>query len=114
MQLNNDRRQIELAYSLLFTLPGSPILYYGDEIGMGDNIWLPDRNGVRLPDLFPFRNGLLNSPPCSLQVRTPMQWKAKEVNGGFSTANKLYAPVINDATYGYDVVNVDSQYAVSS
>jgi hypothetical protein len=47
LQMNNDRRQIELAYSLLFTLPGSPILYYGDEIGMGDNIWLPDRNGVR-------------------------------------------------------------------
>jgi hypothetical protein len=51
--MNNDRRQIELAYSLLFTLPGSPILYYGDEIGMGDNIWLPDRNGVR--PLIPLR-----------------------------------------------------------
>ncbi len=47
--LDNDRRKIELAYSLLFTLPGSPIVYYGDEIGMGDNIWLPDRNGVRTP-----------------------------------------------------------------
>lgn len=87
--MNNDRRQIELAYSLLFTLPGSPILYYGDEIGMGDNIWLPDRNGVR----------------------TPMQWKAKEPNGGFSTSTKLYAPVVNDETFGYDIVNVDSQYA---
>jgi maltose alpha-D-glucosyltransferase/alpha-amylase len=86
--MNNDRRQIELAYNLLFTLPGSPILYYGDEIGMGDNIWLPDRNGVR----------------------TPMQWKAKEMNGGFSTASKLYAPVINCETYGYNAVNVDSQY----
>ena len=47
--LDNDRRNIELANSLLFTLPGSSILYYGDEIGMGDNIWLPDRNGVRTP-----------------------------------------------------------------
>ena len=47
--LDNDRRKIELANSLLFTLPGSPIIYYGDEIGMGDNIWLPDRNGVRTP-----------------------------------------------------------------
>ena len=60
--LDNDRRKIELAHSLLFTLPGSPIIYYGDEIGMGDNIWLHDRNGVR----------------------TPMQWTASE-NAGFSS-----------------------------
>ncbi|KAL6065869.1 maltose alpha-D-glucosyltransferase [Balamuthia mandrillaris] len=86
--LNNDRRQIELAFSLLLTLPGSPIIYYGDEIGMGDNIQLPDRNGVR----------------------TPMQWNTKP-HGGFSSPSttKLYAPVINDAVYGYQRVNVDSQ-----
>jgi len=87
--LGNDRRQIELAYNLLLTLPGSPIVYYGDEIGMGDNIQLPDRNGVR----------------------TPMQWKAMEKNGGYSLADELYAPVIDDDTYGYDIVNVESQYA---
>jgi maltose alpha-D-glucosyltransferase/alpha-amylase len=73
--LDNDRRKIELIHSLLFTLPGSPIIYYGDEIGMGDNIWLPDRNGVR----------------------TPMQWDST-MNGGFSDGSsaKLFLPVIND------------------
>ncbi len=83
--LDNDRGKIELAYSLLFTLPGSPILYYGDEIGMGDNIWLKDRDGVR----------------------TPMQWSA-EKNAGFSDADpkRLYAPVIDDPVYGYRRVNV--------
>lgn len=88
--LDNDRRKIELAYSLLFTLPGSPIIYYGDEIGMGDNIRLHDRNGVR----------------------TPMQWSA-ERNAGFSDADldKLYAPVINDLVYGYERVNVEAQRA---
>lgn len=88
--LDNDRRKIELAYSLLFTLPGSPIIYYGDEIGMGDNIRLHDRNGVR----------------------TPMQWSA-ERNAGFSDADmdKLYAPVINDLVYGYQKVNVEAQRA---
>ncbi len=88
--LDNDRRKIELANSLLFTLPGSPILYYGDEIGMGDNIWLPDRNGVR----------------------TPMQWDAGP-NAGFSRAapDKLYAPVIRDDVYGPQRVNVAAQRA---
>jgi maltose alpha-D-glucosyltransferase/alpha-amylase len=86
--LDNDRRKIELAHSLLFTLPGSPILYYGDEIGMGDNIWLPDRNGVR----------------------TPMQWNS-ETNASFSDAplQSLYAPVINDNIYGPLRANVDFQ-----
>ncbi len=88
--LDNDRRKIELANSLLFTLPGSPVIYYGDEIGMGDNIWLDDRNGVR----------------------TPMQWSADR-NAGFSTADphKLYAPIIDDAVYGPQRINVESQIA---
>ncbi|KAN0029375.1 hypothetical protein ACTFIV_011266 [Dictyostelium citrinum] len=82
--MGGDQRKIELAYSLLFTLPGSPIIYYGDEICMGDNIWLEDRHGVR----------------------TPMQWSEQPPNGGFSTSNKLYAPVIDDPEYGYQKVNV--------
>ncbi len=88
--LDNDRRQIELMNSILFTLPGSPIVYYGDEIGMGDNIWLEDRNGVR----------------------TPMQWTA-EPNAGFTSApaDQLYAPVIDDSVYGYQRVNVAAQQA---
>jgi len=86
--LDNDRRRIELMNSLLFTLPGSPIIYYGDEIGMGDNIWLPDRNGVR----------------------TPMQWDAGP-NAGFSEADpdQLYAPLIDDPVFGYRQVNVAAQ-----
>jgi maltose alpha-D-glucosyltransferase/alpha-amylase len=86
--LDNDRRKIKLAHSLLLSLPGSPILYYGDEIGMGDNIWLPDRNGVR----------------------TPMQWTA-EPDAGFSDASiqSLYAPLISDGTYGPAQINVESQ-----
>ena len=86
--LDNDRRKIELANSLLFSLPGSPIIYYGDEIGMGDNIWLPDRNGVR----------------------TPMQWTAGK-NAGFSQADStsLYAPVIEEESFSPDQVNVASQ-----
>jgi maltose alpha-D-glucosyltransferase / alpha-amylase len=88
--LDNDRRKIELANSLLLTLPGSPVIYYGDEIGMGDNIWLPDRNGVR----------------------TPMQWDAS-VNAGFSTAQALYAPVIAEAPYGPPDVNVTAQLEYS-
>ena len=84
--LDNDQRKIELANSLLFTLPGSPIIYYGDEIGMGDNIWLDDRNGVR----------------------TPMQWSG-EVNAGFSSAAPPYAPLISDETYGFASVNVAAQ-----
>ena len=86
--LDNDQRKIELAHSLLFTLPGSPVLYYGDEIGMGDNIWLPDRNGVR----------------------TPMQWNS-EPDAGFSDvpAQSLYAPIINDDVYVPAHTNVQSQ-----
>jgi maltose alpha-D-glucosyltransferase/alpha-amylase len=86
--LDNDRRKIGLANSLLFTLPGSPIIYYGDELGMGDNIYLFDRNGVR----------------------TPMQWNAG-FNAGFSTAeaDKLYAPLIDDLDYSPTVVNVAAE-----
>ncbi len=88
--LDNDRRKIELANSLLFTLPGSSILYYGDEIGMGDNIWLHDRNGVR----------------------TPMQWTSA-VNAGFSCAapKSLYLPVIDNSVYGPGHVNVTDERA---
>jgi maltose alpha-D-glucosyltransferase/alpha-amylase len=86
--LDNDRRKIELANSILFTLPGSPTIYYGDEVGMGDNIWLEDRDGVR----------------------TPMQW-SDEKNAGFSTAHpsRLYSPVIDDEVFGYQNVNVQAQ-----
>jgi len=88
--LDNDRRKIELANSLLLTLPGSPVLYYGDEIGMGDNIWLEDRNGVR----------------------TPMQWTA-EPGSGFSTASpdRLYTPLISDSEFAPARVNVAVQQA---
>ncbi len=91
--LGNDRRKIELLNSLLFSLPGSPVIYYGDEIGMGDNIYLGDRNGVR----------------------TPMQWNADR-NAGFSTANpqKLFLPVIRDPLYRYEAVNVEIQNRNSS
>ncbi|MCI5081999.1 MAG: maltose alpha-D-glucosyltransferase, partial [Saprospiraceae bacterium] len=86
--LGNDRRMIELLNSLLFSLPGTPVIYYGDEIGMGDNIYLGDRNGVR----------------------TPMQWSADR-NAGFSNANpqKLFLPVIQDPLYRYEAVNVEVQ-----
>ncbi|MCB9287823.1 MAG: maltose alpha-D-glucosyltransferase [Lewinellaceae bacterium] len=86
--LNNDRRRIELLYSLLFSLPGTPGIYYGDEIGMGDNIYLGDRNGIR----------------------TPMQWNSDR-NAGFSPANpqKLFLPVIQDPLYRYEAVNVELQ-----
>lgn len=80
--LDNDRRKIELAYSILFTIPGTPIIYYGDEIGMGDNIYLHDRNGVR----------------------TPMQWDSSHT-AGFSTSAKLFSPLIK--TEGYDPVHVN-------
>ena len=86
--LDNDLRRIKLLNALLFTLPGSPIIYYGDEIGMGDDIWRHDRNGVR----------------------TPMQWDSSK-NSGFSEAEKLYEPVIDDDTYGYQYVNVAAQQA---
>ncbi len=86
--LENDRDQIELFTALLLSLPGSPVLYYGDEIGMGDNIWLGDRDGVR----------------------TPMQW-TPDRNAGFSTCDpgRLYLPVIMDPVYGYQVTNVEAQ-----
>jgi maltose alpha-D-glucosyltransferase/alpha-amylase len=86
--LQNDRRRIELMFALLFSLPGTPVIYYGDEIGMGDNIYLGDRNGVR----------------------TPMQWSGDR-NAGFSRANpqKLYLPVIIDPEYHYETVNVEAQ-----
>jgi maltose alpha-D-glucosyltransferase/alpha-amylase len=88
--LGNNRRRIELMNGLLFSLPGTPVIYYGDEIGMGDNIYLGDRNGVR----------------------TPMQWSADR-NAGFSTAprQRLYLPVIVDAEYHYEAVNVAAQQA---
>jgi len=86
--LDNNRGRIELLNSLLYSFPGTPILYYGDEIGMGDNIELGDRNGVR----------------------TPMQWN-NGPNAGFSTApaEKLYAPIIQGSVYGYRAVNVEEQ-----
>ena len=86
--MDNDRRKIELMNSLLLSFPGTPIIYYGDEIGMGDNIYLGDRNGVR----------------------TPMQW-SPDRNGGFSRADpaRLYAPTIMDPVYGYELVNVEAQ-----
>lgn len=84
--LDNDRRKLELMNSLLMTLPGTPIVYYGDEIGMGDNIWLDDRSGVR----------------------TPMQWN-DSMHAGFSDASNIYAPVIEDETYSYRRVNVAAQ-----
>ena len=88
--LENDRRRIELLFSLLLSLPGTPVLYYGDEIGMGDNIELEDRDGVR----------------------TPMQWSAAP-NAGFSSADvaRLCCPVIDDNIYGYRRVNVEAQRA---
>jgi maltose alpha-D-glucosyltransferase / alpha-amylase len=86
--MDNDRRKIELMNSLLFSFPGTPIIYYGDEIGMGDNIYLGDRNGVR----------------------TPMQW-SPDRNGGFSRCDpaRLYTPPIMDPVYGYQAVNVEAQ-----
>jgi maltose alpha-D-glucosyltransferase/alpha-amylase len=86
--LENHRGKIELMNGLLFSLPGTPVVYYGDEIGMGDNIYLGDRNGVR----------------------TPMQWNA-ERNAGFSKANpqRLYFPLIIDPAYHYEAVNVEAQ-----
>lgn len=91
--LDNNRRRIELLNSILFSFPGTPILYYGDEIGMGDNIYLGDRNGVR----------------------TPMQWTGDR-NAGFSRAvpAKLYSPVVMDPIYGYEAINVEAQQSDSS
>jgi maltose alpha-D-glucosyltransferase / alpha-amylase len=86
--LDNDRRKIELMNAMLFSMPGTPVIYYGDEIGMGDNFYLGDRDGVR----------------------TPMQW-SPDRNGGFSRADpqRLYLPPIMDPIYGYEAVNVESQ-----
>jgi maltose alpha-D-glucosyltransferase/alpha-amylase len=84
--LDNNVEKIALANSLLFTLPGSPIIYYGDEIGMGDNIWLKDRDGVR----------------------TPMQWN-KSRNAGFSDAESTYSPVVDIAPFSPSEVNVEDQ-----
>jgi len=91
--LDNGRRQIELLYSLLFSLPGSPVLYYGDEVGMGDNIYLGDRDGVR----------------------TPMQWTGDR-NAGFSKADPaaLYLPLLMDPVYGFQAINVEAQQRVST
>ena len=86
--LDNNRRLTELFHALLYSLPGSPVMYYGDEIGMGDNIYLGDRDGVR----------------------TPMQW-TPDRNAGFSRADfaQLYLPLIMDPVYGYQVTNVEAQ-----
>src|SRR5258708_22412585 len=86
--VDHNLRRIELLNTLLFSFPGTPIVYYGDEIGMGDNIYLGDRNGVR----------------------TPMQWSSDR-NGGFSRADpaRLFAPQIQDPVYGYQAVNVEAQ-----
>jgi maltose alpha-D-glucosyltransferase/alpha-amylase len=86
--LDNDRNQLELFTALLLSLPGSPVMYYGDEIGMGDNIWLGDRDGVR----------------------TPMQW-TPDRNAGFSSCDpqRLYLPLNMDPIYGYQALNVEAQ-----
>ena len=86
--LGNDRRQIELLHNLLLSLPGTPVLYYGDEIGMGENVYLGDRNGVR----------------------TPMQW-SPDRNAGFSRASphRLYLPLITESEYHYESINVEAQ-----
>jgi maltose alpha-D-glucosyltransferase/alpha-amylase len=86
--MENDRRKIELMNALLLSMPGTPVVYYGDEIGMGDNIYLGDRDGVR----------------------TPMQW-SPDRNGGFSRANpqRLYLPAIQDPIFGFQGVNVEAQ-----
>jgi maltose alpha-D-glucosyltransferase/alpha-amylase len=91
--VDNNRRRIELLNSLLLSFPGTPILYYGDELGMGDNIYLGDRNGVR----------------------TPMQWTSDR-NAGFSKCDpaRLYFPVVMDPIYGYQVVNVEAQLSDQS
>ena len=91
--LDNGRVEIELMTAILFSLPGSPVLYYGDEVGMGDNVYLGDRDGVR----------------------TPMQWTGDR-NGGFSSADfaKLYAPPSMDPVYGFQAVNVEAQLRTPS
>src|SRR4029079_10365500 len=91
--LDNSRRRQELLHSLLFSMPGTPILYYGDEIGMGDNIYLGDRNSVR----------------------TPMQWNGDR-NAGFSRADPqaLFLPLVIDPVYHYQTINVEAQRGIPS
>jgi len=91
--VDNSRREIELMNVVLFSLPGTPVLYYGDEMGMGDNIYLSDRNGVR----------------------TPMQWNVDR-NGGFSKAppEQLYAPLIQNPVYSYQAINIERQFQDSN
>jgi maltose alpha-D-glucosyltransferase/alpha-amylase len=91
--LEGGRDEIELMHAILFSLPGSPVLYYGDEIAMGDNVYLGDRDGVR----------------------TPMQWTGDR-NGGFSRADfaQLYAPPLMDPVFGYQAVNVEAQLRTPS
>ena len=91
--MQNGRRQVELLHALLFSLPGTPVMYYGDEIGMGDNIYLGDRDGVR----------------------TPMQWSSDR-NAGFSSADfaRLYFPLNMDPVYGYQSVNVEAQQRLAT
>src|SRR5438270_12898940 len=91
--LDGGRDEIELMHAIMFSLPGSPVLYYGDEIAMGDNVFLGDRDGVR----------------------TPMQWTGDR-NGGFSRADfaQLYAPPLMDPVYGYQAVNVEAQLRTPS
>jgi maltose alpha-D-glucosyltransferase / alpha-amylase len=91
--VDNNRRRIELLNSLLLSFPGTPVIYYGDELGMGDNIYLGDRNGVR----------------------TPMQWNSDR-NAGFSRCDpaRLYFPVVMDPIYGYQVINVEAQLSDQS
>ena len=84
--LDNNRERLELAFSLLFALPGTPMLQYGDEIGIGDNLSLPERE-------------------CA---RTPMQWSSRK-HGGFSSSRRVIRPVVSDPIYGYKRVNVDGQ-----
>jgi maltose alpha-D-glucosyltransferase/alpha-amylase len=86
--VDNSRRRIETLHALLLSFPGTPVIYYGDEIGMGDNVFLGDRDGVR----------------------TPMQWSGDR-NAGFSRADehRLYMPLIRDPVYGYEAVNVEAQ-----
>jgi len=86
--MENDRRRLELLHGIMFSMPGTPVMYYGDEIGMGDNVFLGDRDGVR----------------------TPMQW-SPDRNGGFSRADpaRLYLPPVMDAVYGFQAVNVEAQ-----
>src|SRR5204862_4822742 len=85
-RMDGDRRRLELAYSLLFTLPGSPVIRYGDEFGMGDDLKLPERN-------------------CA---RTPMQW-SNEPHGGFTKSDKPHIPVISGGPYGYEHINAAIQ-----